>query len=100
MRPGNPRFAWLKRLNTSMRNCSLADPDMSRFLITEKSVLLNRGPYPPFLTRFPKWTAPPADTGNAKTELDEHAPAPAGIRGSHTPLLNHCVTDPMIAGSP
>src|SRR5204862_4421498 len=53
-----------------------------------------------FRPRFPKWTAPLADTGKANTAPGPHEPAPDAIRGSHTVLLNHGVGEPVIDGSP
>src|SRR5438128_11460878 len=84
--PGCPKFAWLKTLNTSTRSCTRAWPASRMFLMIDRSVSLKRGPRIAFRRRLPKWKAPLADTGSAKTELEVHEPA---MRGSHTLLLNH-----------
>src|SRR5262249_30862570 len=77
--------------------CTRVDPVIFRFLMIDRSVLLKPGPMSAFRGRFPKWNTPLGETGSAKTELDVHEPA---MRGSHTTLLNHCVGDPMMRGSP
>src|SRR5262245_10978649 len=97
MRLGCPRLARLNRLNASTRSCRRVDPVIRRFLIIERSVLLNPGPTSAFLPRFPKWYTPLGEIGSANTELELHEPE---MRGSHTLLLNHWVGDPMMCGSP
>src|SRR6185295_17519048 len=99
-RPGKPRFAWLKRLNTSRRNCTRALPASARFLITEKSVFPKPGPRIALRPRLPKWNTPAAFTGSANTEPAPQEPAPVAMRGSHVVLLNHCVGEPRTDASP
>src|SRR4029077_18382634 len=80
--PGWPRFAWLNRLKISTRNCARELPASFRFLIIEKSVLPNPGPYITLRPRFPKCATPAALYGSANTELELQEPAAgATMRG-------------------
>src|SRR5215831_5971729 len=90
-RPGCPRFAWLKRSKTSVRNCMRKLSVILVFLRTEKSTFLNSGPMITLRPRLPKWKTPLLDTGSAKTELEVQKPAAVETvtRGSQTVLLNH-----------
>src|SRR5882672_9616193 len=50
---------------------------------------------------LPRCSTPLGDTGSANTDDELHEPAAgAAMRGSQTALLNHCVGEPRIDGSP
>src|SRR5262245_41194945 len=96
VKPGFPKFAWLKRSNISARNCVRIVSRIFVFLSTEKSTLLKPGPVIEFRPRLPKWrTRVPWTrlTGIAKVES---AGQFAGSVGSHTELLNHWFTSRII----
>ena len=87
-RLGWPKFARLNRLNASIRSCRRAVPPSRTFLITDRSSVGESWSESSFRPRFPKWNAPPAETGIANTEF---GPQGAVARlGSQTELSNHC----------
>src|SRR5215471_14862121 len=91
IRPGCPRFAWLKRSKISVRNWTRKLSLILVFLRTEKSAFLKSGPVMTFRPKLPRWKTPLLDTGNAKTELEVQKPGAVETvtRGSQTVLLNH-----------
>src|ERR1700730_17836190 len=50
---GKPKFAWLKRLKNSPRNCKLFDSVKRKLLSTERSHCCRPGPCAIFLPAFP-----------------------------------------------
>src|SRR5262245_30449068 len=95
-RPGFPKFAWLKISKISARNCVRIASRILVFLRTEKSTLWNAGPVMEFRPRLPKCkTRAPLRklTGIANVEPVGQF---AGSVGSHTELLNHCLTSRII----
>src|SRR5262245_6103947 len=68
MLPGGPKFAWLKRLKMSTRNCTRAREPVVTFLMTERSVLWKPGPATALRARFPKrLTAANAEGSNHRS---------------------------------
>src|SRR5215475_8223879 len=91
IRPGCPRFAWLKRSKISVLNWMRKLSVILVFLRIEKSTFLKSGPMITLRPRLPKWKTPLLDTGSAKTELEVQKPAAVETvtRGSQTVLVNH-----------
>ena len=101
MRPGSPRLAWLKMLNTSMRNCRRASARQRQVLDDREVGVAEARADDRRFGRGCRNGRRRRPTPAARTPIPTRTNQRPLRSSDRTPtLLNHCVVEPRIAGSP